>query len=263
MPIDHPSHFSMVGFEVATKDAAAMQQSFDPLLQKCEFAPIGGDDTLCIVRDPSGSELLIGLKEKGASYTFVTANPAFAGEGKTAVEIDATVPNKEAAYAKYEIRISARFAGEKTPLIFELADPRQAASFKPGSKLDIDIAAFSYDAELYADAAAYDRAQAKPNVKVRFAPDYFIPSGMFNEGAGGAGGADGPDSYADFSGTVLKSALRSNAVGGAKFWWALVKTYGGATIDVVLDPATVPNEIKPGSILTGRFWLSARLAAKS
>ncbi len=103
----------------------------------------------------------------------------------------------------------------------------------------------------------------KPDVKAKFAPDYFVPSGMFFERVGGAmpDGAGRPIGFADFAGKVLKSELRTNAAGSGKFWWALVQTYGGSTVDVVMDPATVSSDPAVGSIVTGRFWLSARLVS--
>ena len=69
--------------------------------------------------------------------------------------------------------------------------------------------------------------------------------------------------YADFAGKVLKSEHRTNKAGSGRFWWALVQTYDGATIDVVVDPSTIHGDPKPGAIMAGRYWLSARLAPAS
>jgi hypothetical protein len=258
MPID-ATHFSMVGFQVAADNPAAFQRELDPFLQKCDLVDIDRERRLCIIRDPSGGELWVGLRaEKPDALSIITANPAFTGEGRTNVEIIAAAPSKDDVYKSFEISITAHFAGEETPLIFDLADPRQFGQFKPGAKLAVDIAAFSFDAEIYDDEAAYYAAQRKPDVKVRFAANYFIPTGLFNESAGGAGGVEGPTAYADFAGKVLKAERRTNKAGSKEFWWALVQTYGDARIDVVLDPATIDRVPKPGAIISGRFWLSAR-----
>jgi hypothetical protein len=98
--------------------------------------------------------------------------------------------------------------------------------------------------------------------KVQFAANYFIPSGMFLKSAGGemADGSSRPVGYADFAGKVLKSELRTNHSGSGNFWWALVQTYDGATIDVVADPTTLRDAPKTGAIMAGRYWLTARLA---
>ena len=265
MPLDDVSHFSMVGFPVATQDADAMVRSMDPILKACEFVKIDRENRLCVVRDKSGSDLRVALRSVAGTDEFVTANPGFAGEGRTEVEIVAAKPSADTNYARYEIQISARFKGEETPLIFDLADPQQLASFKPGAKIAVDIAAFSFAPEFYADKAAYYSAQQKsdaPTGKPRavFADNFFIPSGMFLESAGGSATAEGPSADASFAGTVVKAERRTNTVGGGTFWWALVRTYNDALVDVVLAPETVPNPINPGSIISGNFWLSARQA---
>ena len=147
--------------------------------------------------------------------------------------------------------------------MFDLADPSQASTLTPGTKTNIDIVAFSFEPKIHPDEAAYFGAQGKPGSKVHLAPDYFIPSGSFFEKVGGAmpDGAFRPVAYADFAGKVVKSDLLTNVVGGGKFWRAVVTTYRGSTFDIVMDPRTVSRDPVVGSIITGRFWLSARLSA--
>ena len=253
----------MIGFPLPIAEAAAFRRSIDPLVQQCDFLQIDERNRLCVVTDKSGAEIYIGFSVKPeAAMSVSTVNPAFAGEGRTSVEIDTTLPNKDETFRPFEIQVSARFAGESTPLVFDLADPRQRGVFSHGAKISVDISAFSYKPEIYDNQAAFDRAQSKANVQVRFASNFFIPAGMFLDSVGGAANADGPTSYADLAGTVIKAQLRANAAGRGKFWWALVRTYGGSTMDVVLDPSTVRRKLRAGSILTGRFWLSARLTQK-
>ena len=255
------SHFSMIGFPIQMSQPLAFQRAIDPLIQRCTLIDVGNQDRLCVVRDKSGAEIYIGFKsDPKAALSLSTANPAFEGEGRTAVEIVSVTPSTDAAYNSFEIRVSARFSGEQTPLIFDIADPRQAQAFVLGAKLSVDISAFSYQAEVYKNEKAYYRSQSKPSVKVVFASDSFVPTGMFLESVGGMANDNGPTAYADFVGTVLKSELRANQIGRGKFWWALVRTYGGSTINVVLDPSTVRQKLNAGSVLSGRFWLSARLA---
>ena len=257
MAID-ASHFSMVGFQVDTRDAAGTTRAVERHLGRCALADLPPPDLVCRVSDPSGGELTIGLRRgEGGQTEFVTLNPGFVGEGRTKVEIVADVSNAE--WKPFEVTVSARFAGEETPLVLDLADPAQADQLRPGAKVTVDIAAFGFEPSVYADEAAFEKDQAK--AKVRFASTFFIPSGLFAQDQGGALSDDGrPTAYADFAGKVLKAELRANKAGDGKFWWALVETYGGATVDVVMDPGTIRRDPKPGSIVTGRFWLSARLA---
>jgi hypothetical protein len=253
----------MVGFALDTGDSTIFAQSLQPLIDSCEKVTIDRRNELCIVRDRSGAEIWIALRPQKSVTSIVTVNPAFSGEGRTPVEIVAIVPSKDKDYSRVEVTISARFAGEETPLVFDLADPRQATALKPHAKVAIDIAAFSFAPVIYDDAAAYYEAQKKPDVKVQFAADFFIPTGMFTTAMGGKADDGGPTGHADFAGTVLKAERRHNDNGGGDFWWALVKTYAGATIDVVLDGRTVPRDIKVGNIVTGSFWLSAHVSSSS
>jgi hypothetical protein len=236
----------------------------EPMLQVCETIEIDVRSALCVIRDSSGAELWIGLRPsaKKSVTTFVTANPAFSGEGRTTVTVDRVIYRKDKTYRKFEVSVAARFGDDDVPFVFDLADPRDADVFRRGAKLVVDLAAFSYDAEVYADEAAYNRAQSEPENKVRFASNFFIPSGAFLESAGGMANEEGPTAYADFAGHVIKAELRTNTTGRAKFWWALVKTYSGAMIDVVLDPTALNREPQVGAVITGRFWLSARLAVE-
>ncbi len=256
MPADI-SHFSMVGFDFPTQSAAASGPWARKFLETCKVVTLDPNDLVCVVSDTSGGELRIALRKTGQTASIITMNPGFVGEGRTKVDIVA--PNSDPDYAPFEVGVAARFAGEQTPLVVDLADPSQAAAAKPGQTVTFDIAAFSFQPDIFPDEAAFYAAQGK--AKVRLAAGFFIPSGMVFEKVGGAmpDAAKRPVAYADFAGKVLKVGQRANAAAGGRFWWMLVQTYGGATIDVVMDPATVKAEPKVGSIVTGRFWLSARV----
>ncbi len=258
MPLADVSHFSMIGFELDIASGDRFQKSLEKSLDTCRISPLGETQELCIIKDASGAELWIGLKRHAdGTAEIVTANPAFAGEGRAAVEIDAAVP--EPGYAPYEYRVSARLGPDKVPMVFDLADPGQFDRLKPGEKLTVNLSGFAYEPEIHEDEAAYVRAQRKRAVKVQFAPDFFIPIGSFLREQGGMAD-EGPTAYAALAGTVLKAELRSNGATTGHFWWTLLRTYGGITIDVVIDPRSIRSEIKPGAVVTGDFWLSGRVA---
>jgi hypothetical protein len=252
------NHFSQAGFEVQTTDSAALSRSIQPYAERCVPEALAGADLICLVRDPSGAELWIGLKklENGQSEV-ASFNPAFAGEGRTRVEIVGDV--SDAQWKPFENSVSARFAGEEVPLVFDLADPRQASQAKPGQAVAVSLAGFSFDARIFKDEKGYYAAQKKDGLAVAFAANHFIPSGLFNPEQGGMAETGRPTAYADFAGTVLRSELRTNAAGHRRFWWALVRTYADYTIDVVLDPAQLKLAPTPGTVISGRFWLSGRL----
>jgi hypothetical protein len=144
--------------------------------------------------------------------------------------------------------------------VFDLADPAEALRLKPGTKVPVSLSAFVFQPAVYADEAAYYAAQKKDGEdKPIFSANYFIPSGMFASGDAPKAAAR-PTAEALFAGKVLKAERRHNQAGGEDFVWALVETYGGATIDVVIDPRSLPVLPSVGSILDGDFWISGRIA---
>jgi len=261
VPID-VTHFSMVGFAFDPGSRNGLAQFIEKHSIGCQPIELTKSEAVCVLRDPSGGDLWIAARRRDdGGNEFVTLNPGFAGEGRA--KVDVVGDNSDPEYAPFEIGVAARFSGEETPIVFDLADPSQAALTKRGASITVDLAAFSFKPEIYADAKAYDAAQAKTGGKIRFAPNFFIPTGSFFERAGGAmpNDAKRPTAYADFAGKVLKVGHRTNAADGRDFWWALVETYGNWTIDVVMDSSTVSTEPKVGSIIAGRFWLSGRVVS--
>ena len=252
------THFTMVGFDVDLQNQAALTRSVAQMMTSCTTDALSKTQVICLQRDASGAEIRVGLVLGGNNgVSIATLNPGFLGEGRTTVKVTGDVSDPDSK--PFEVTISAQFDGENTPLAFDLADPEQARRFASGDHLTLDISAFSSEPTIFANADAFLKSQSAPDRKVKFASNYFIPSGMFFEHVGGAmpDNAKMPIAYADFAGTVLRSELRTNVVGQKKFWWALVKTYDDATIDVVMDPSTIAKDPAPGTIVTGRFWLSA------
>ncbi|HEX6374262.1 MAG TPA: hypothetical protein VFZ91_00920 [Allosphingosinicella sp.] len=255
------NHFSQVGFEVQTADAAALSQSIQPYAERCVPETLAGADQICLVRDPSGAELWIGLKVlEGGQLELASFNPGFAGEGRAKAEIVGDVSDPE--WKPFEIAISASLAGDEIPFVFALADPRQAARAGPGKAIAVSLTGFSLGARVFKNEKRYYQAQKKDGAAIVFAANHFVPSGTFIAEVGGMAEGGRPTPYADFAGTVLKSELRSNTAGRGRFWWALVRTYGDYTIDVVLHPAQVELDPVPGTVVSGRFWLSGRLVGE-
>lgn len=257
------THFSMIGFPMDGTNAG-VNALVSKQISRCAPKPISEADIACAVHDNSGAEIWISLHKRPDGKTeFVTLNPAFAGEGRVKLHIDGD--NSDPEWTPFEVSRAARFSGEATPIIFDLADPTQAAGTGPGTDVTVAISAFSYQPSLYEDATAYYAAQKKAGSKVLMGAESFIPSGMFFAKAGGAMPDDAkrPRAHADLAGTVVKAKLLTNAAGGAPFWSVLTKTYGGATVDIVIDPASIKVEPKPGNIITGRFWLSGRIVPAS
>ena len=252
------SHFTMTGFSLDTGNQVSFVQATATLAKSCQPSNLTPSDVVCLIKDPSGAELRIGLKKNpDGSSDIVSMDPSFAGEGRMPVVVDSDA--SDPGDKPFEIRISAHFSGLKIPLVVDLTDPAQVGLAAPGASRVLDIAAFSFKPDIFADAPAY--ALSQKDAKVAYAENHFIPSGMFFEKAGGAMPDDAkrPVAYADFAGTILKCERKSNVQGGEDFWWALVKTYDNATIDVVLDPRSLSGELRAGEVIAGRFWLTGRI----
>jgi hypothetical protein len=67
-----------------------------------------------------------------------------------------------------------------------------------------------------------------------------------------------PEAHAIFTGHIAASSIKTSDLTGANYFWALVDSLG-AIFDVVIDPEICTTEPQVGGVLTGSFWLSARL----
>ena len=212
------THFSMVGFDIHLQSQADFVAVASNYLKTCSPLELSGVDIICTITDPSGGEVRVGLKRQPSGDAgFSTLNPAFDGDGQAKVEIVASVSDPD--YLPWEVRVTARFAGEETPLVFDLANPQEASRLVPGTKATIELAAFSFEPKVFADEAAFRADQQKPGQPITLAPNFFIPSGLFFESAGGVmpDGANLPVAYADFAGTVLQAERRTNKSGDGEF----------------------------------------------
>lgn len=247
------SHFSMVGFVLREGSAATMGEDVSAYVQLCDPIQLAGNDYLCVVRYKSGAELWVGLKRTNdETVEITTVNPALAGEGVMKVVVDGDVSDAE--WRPFEIAVQAHFGEYEVPLVFDLADPREADRFSPGAPVTIDLTAFADEISVHESEATYHQSQDGREVK--FASNHFIPSGMFADGTE----SKRPTAHAIFAGRILKSELRQNETGKGRYWWFLVETMDKAIVNVLADPETVLVTPKVGGYLSGSFWLSARLS---
>ncbi len=128
------SHFSMVGFAIELGNEAALSQAVQKYLANYLPTSLSPSDLVCTVKDASGAGLRLSLRQGAPAENaeLKALNPGFAGLGRTAVEIvgDASDPD----WKPFEITLSARFSGEKTPLVFNLADPSESPSCSRGRR---------------------------------------------------------------------------------------------------------------------------------
>ena len=250
--VEPTSNFHAVGFDVDVQDNEAFIASMLELTTDCPLIKLDAEHAVCRRQTDAGGQVWIGLKEREGASGFVTANPGFIG--KSAFPVTGEGVLSEAQWEPFEYRLAVRFSELEIPLLVALADPREAARFTDLAEpvaLTLDVTAFTFNPEIFEDEDAFFAAQKKLGEDVQYAPDFFIPSGLFG---------DNPTARATFGGAILE-AERVTASNGASHWRTLVKVQGGGTVNVVFDD--VWPELKPakGKLISGAFWLSAQVAA--
>lgn len=244
------SNFHSVGFDIDTGNDEAFTRSVIALTQDCEPIQLDEDDIVCRQQLASGGQIWIGLREAGESYEFITANPGFVGQSAFPVTVEGV--EFDADWAPFEYRLAVRFSDLTVPILVELADPREAERFRDLAQpvaLTLDLTAFTFNPEIFADEEAFLDAQKRLDDNITYAPDFFIPTGLFG---------DETSARASFAGEILE-AQRITTETGTSHWRTLVKVQGGGTVNVVFDD--IWPELKPakGKLISGAFWLSAQV----
>ncbi|MDJ0978956.1 MAG: hypothetical protein QNI87_10505 [Erythrobacter sp.] len=246
------SNFHSVGIDVDPNDEEAFTRSILGLTKDCALIELDEDDLVCRRETDKGGQIWIGLRKKGGAHEVVTANPGFVGKSKFPVRIQGVQSDPE--WEPFEYRLEVTFSDYDIPLLIELADPREASRFRDldtPQELTLDVTAFTFNPEIFADEEAFRDAQQELGDNVSYATDFFIPSGLFGENT---------SSRATFGGEII-DAERVNTNAGASHWRALVKVQGGGTVNVVFDDIWSELEPKPGHLISGAFWLSAQIPA--
>ncbi|NQX95095.1 MAG: hypothetical protein HRT64_09295 [Erythrobacter sp.] len=246
------SNFHAVGFDVDVGDDDAFAQSVTALAQDCDAIALDEDDAVCLREKDNGGQIWIGLRKTKDGFEFATANPGFVGRSAFPVRVEGL--QSDPAWEPFEHRLAVTFSSYNIPLLVELTDPREAVRFRDLAEpldLTLDVTAFTFNPEIFADQAAFEAAQAKLGEDVAYTPDFFIPSGLMG---------DTPSARATFGGTILE-AERMTTTDGASHWRTLVQVQGGGTVNVVFDDIWPELNPKPGQLISGAFWLSAQVPA--
>ncbi|MEM9311511.1 MAG: hypothetical protein AAGA34_08695 [Pseudomonadota bacterium] len=244
------SNFHSVGFDVDTSDIDAFRKSILTYVRTCEWIEIDTDDVACRQQNEKGGQLWIGLRMVDDVAEYVTANPGYIGKSAFPVRVEGVQSDPD--WEPFEYRLAVRFSEMDIPLLVELADPREAARFADlaePEELILDLTAFTFNPEIFADKDAFTAAQERLGEDVTYAPDFFIPTGLFG---------DETSARASFAGEILE-AERVTTASAASHWRTLVKVQGGGTVNVVFDDVWPDLSPEPGQIISGAFWLSAQV----
>jgi hypothetical protein len=245
------THFSTIGLAVQT-DPELLDLVERAMATAERFPTPHG--TYLRWADPSGAELWIQLN---AENELIGVNPHFGGRSRVRVllthRLDTGSPSvldgRFHGWADPE-KAEAEQSGAY-PFLFDAPDAVCHAELTLPQEVDIQVAAFAHDVQVYSNAKAFDAAQTGDAWETSRT---FIPTGLMTGGDGEL------RAEAAFTGHVQRSERRANQLTGYEFIWCLVSSTGG-TFDIVADPELLPKPPPTGGVITGTFWLTGRIGA--
>jgi hypothetical protein len=264
-------HFSVIGFNAGSAEELA--ELVRKLPDTGAYSQPCGPGYYYRWQSDGGSELWVHLaKQSGQAdekLGIVGVTPFFHGKGRMPVRVmkkrQRPSDNAFEGAAFVEIEPGPRPHQCATVALLDVVDYALWANRVTPFLAKAQIAAFPHDLAIFSSEREF--ADAQIGEKVPFSPESFFASGLFSSAAEAGGQAVFHDpsekefnapSRAFFTARVLAAETRRNSVTGQSFHAALVKTLGG-TIDLVADMGQVHEELRPGCIVQGEFWLCARL----
>lgn len=264
-------HFSVIGFNAGSAEELA--EMVRKLPDTGAYSQPCGPGYYYRWQSDSGSELWVHLAKQGdkadEKLGIVGVTPFFHGKGRVPVRVmkkrQRPSDNAFEGAAFVEIEPGARPHQCATVALLDVVDYALWANRVTPFLAQAQIAAFPHDLAIFSSEREF--ADAQIGEQVPFSPESLFASGLFSSAAEAGGQAVFHDpsskefnapSRAFFTARVLAAEIRRNSVTGQSFHAALVKTLGG-TIDLVADTRQVHEELRPGCIVQGEFWLCARL----
>jgi len=248
------SHFSTIGLPVASEeDMNALANRVGPLAEPLA-APNG---VYFRWSDPSGAELWL---QVNANNEVIGMNPHYAGRSAVRVGLTARLPSAGPSELDGSFHGWADPADDVPetgcyPFVFDAPDYRLHEELSLPARSEVQIAAFAHEIAAFESVAAYEASQTGD---LKLASQSFIPSGLFTP----ADSTVPTPAQAIFAGHVLAADEKINVLTGGAFYWTLVETLGGA-YDVVIDSTLLPGVPAVGGVISGSFWLSGRIMARS
>ena len=242
-----PNHFEAIGFAVRDEDDVNALAS--RAIREGQLVRVAGGE---YHRWTPGGGPEVWVQVTGRRWLGIT--PHFAGSTSMRAGIVGRVrlpddtPLEGHLYAWANPPAEGPLDAGDYPFVFAVPDFRTLDGMRVPVAARVQIAAFAHDLELFATEEAYLAAQDPAMV---FAPESFIPAGMFGEEG------EEPEPMALINGRVLAAERRENPAGMA-FWWMHVRTLGGE-VDVVAEEALVAEPPVVGGMVSGEFYLTGRV----
>ena len=243
------SHLSSVGLPVASEaEFWDLAQRVGPLAQGI---PVNGGQYF-FWRDGSGAELWLQVAD---GDQFLGMAPHFTGDSEVVARLDFRVPSGDGSPFDGALRATALTDDDEFPFVFDSPEYLRLERLDLPCEVALQVAAFAHELEVFDSEDAFiearqaNAAAGTPTLR----PRYFAHSGRLEDGPD-----DLSESRAIFNGVVLASEECGNGLTGRRFTWALVECNAG-TFDVVADATVLPLPPQVGAVISGSFWLSARV----
>jgi hypothetical protein len=250
-----PTHFSDIGFQM---------QGPDELVRLATLAVKSGEHRLAphgeyIVWSPGdGIEVWVQILN---AINVVDINPHFSGSGRMTVGVTEMLPDPEnplqggiTGWAGATVGVPGTGAYPLTAHLPDF-DLHRLTLLQP-AVVTLQIAAFAQEAVVYPHDQAYFAAQRG---EFKLAAESFFPlNGALNLLAAPDPLAGVPVERALMCGHLERVELRKNPVTGQHFYYLTTRVLDGL-FDVVADQQFFPQPPRPGGVLQGTFWFSARL----
>lgn len=250
------NHFAAVGFKLEGNDDVPflVEQTAEKGAQ-IDFS--GGTlfRWVANVDENAGEEIVLLLDNKRNLRGLA---PHFTGSTRVEVAITSAFPDAEGFweggfYAWMNPPTDNLESGDY-PFVFDVGDFWIVnKKLRLPQVVEVQIAAFAHEIKFFDSEVEYSNSQEG---ETQFAPNFFIPSGLFVGEGGGA-----PQPYALFAGTILQHRQRTNATTSQTFHHFEVETLGGVFDVVAENELVAQSEQTPciGGILSGEFWMSGRV----
>jgi hypothetical protein len=205
---------------------------------------------MIVWHDPSGATMVLNLDANGL---IVCAKPSFDAVSRIKVATHSFTPDADC-------RFCDRLLGDVLPedssplpsLYVELDDLGTSRNQVPlGRSVWVAVTAFAERLKVWRDQSEYDASQRSD--KIPFASECLLLIG---------GTFKPPQACVDMMATVVTVETRRNTATGTNFVYAFVRT-SGADLGVVAREIDLPDGLRPGNIVDGRFWLVGRVVGEA
>jgi len=243
-----PSHFSDIGFAIASQDGVA-----DLVMRAAQkgrrFRSTSGD---YIYWSPgAGIELWVQTDRDGK---IIDCSPHFAGTTRMRTEIAAILPDSGNPLDG-SLKCSVNPESPEGGLWFILDLPNFElirASLTSPAIATVQVAAFAHEMRCYRHERDFHEAQTG---RLKFAVESFVAPGTFKPSQEALKPSN---ATAMVTGHVVAATVIINPATRERFHALQVHSVPGM-MDVVADPAIVVGEPLSGGIVHGIFWLSGRI----